>query len=336
MPSPPPLISILMPLRNAQPYLAEALQSIMAQSYPHWEAILINDHSTDNTASMARLFAECDARIRVYPARGRGILPALQQALPLAQGEAISRMDGDDCMPAVRLAQMMQSLQATTRPSIVTGMVRYFGSQPISRGYRRYERWLNDTLQAGQPWRRIYRECVIASPNWLIWRRDLLACGGFSGLRYPEDYGLALRWYAAAYQVVALEQITLHWREHPARTSRRSAHYAQRAFFELKIPRFLELDYRGGPLILWGTGRKAKITAQILLRRQVAFRWVALHPEWYPQGIYGKKLEHYSLVSHMPQAQLLIAVYPPEAARRQMTNYLSNNGFIEGDNYWFL
>ncbi len=60
-----PLVSVLTPVYNGEEYLAEAIESVLAQTYPHWEYLIVENHSTDGTAQIARSYAARDDRIRV-------------------------------------------------------------------------------------------------------------------------------------------------------------------------------------------------------------------------------------------------------------------------------
>lgn len=330
------LISIIMPLRNAGLYITEALQSVQAQDYKQWECHIINDHSKDTSAEQVEHLAQQDARIHLHNNAGRGIIDALQTGLRRAQGSWVSRFDADDIMPAGRLQLLAKALSNSPEGTVVTGLVQYFADYAITPGYQRYENWLNEVNRSGRQRENMYRECTIASPNWLISRSDLEAAGGFEGLDYPEDYDLTLRWYAAGYHFKVVPKLTLHWREHGARTSRNARAYKQKAFFELKVRRFLQIDKRDVPLVLWGTGQKGKLSAKILDRYAVPFQWMALHPEWHPQGLQGKPIQHYKKIAALAQPQVLIAVYPPEPERKRIAAFLECLGLQEGRDYWYL
>ncbi|WP_332911440.1 glycosyltransferase family 2 protein [Algoriphagus boritolerans] len=153
----------------------------------------------------------------------------------------------------------------------MTGLVRYFSDQPVTDGYQAYERWINQINLSGVQFENIYRECVIASPNWMTRREVLDSIGGFAELRYPEDYDLVFRWYAYGVDFVVVPEVTLLWREHPKRTSRNSKNYSQSAFFDLKIGAFLRLDFRGDQLIIWGKNKKSRLISRILREKGIPF-----------------------------------------------------------------
>lgn len=332
-----PSLSIITPVKNAAPWLRECIESCLEQSFTNWEWIWVDDHSTDNSAELISAFADMDARIHLHTNPGKGIISALEKGLAKAQGTFITRMDADDLMPKGRLELMVEALQNGPPKSIVTGLVQYFCANEVSPGYKQYENWLNNVNLQKEQWQHIYRECVVASPNWMMRTEELRAIGGFSGLQYPEDYDLVFRWYENQFTLKTIPQTTLLWREHPARTSRNSNNYSQQKFFQLKLKRFLELDYDPSkPLVLWGTGVKARLTAEIFNQKNIEFVWMDLHPEKYPDGISGQTIYGFKEIENFSSPQLLLAVYPPKKPLQMIIEYLDKTRLKPGLDYWFL
>jgi len=323
-----------MPVKNAAPFLAQTLASLKAQSYTNWELIAIDDHSQDSSQTILDNASQKDPRVKVFKNKGAGIIPALEQARQAAQGTYLGRLDADDLFPPQRLKIMVSALSRSKKRTVVTGQVRYFGEPEISPGYRKYEKWLNANLTDANPWKQVYRECVVASPNWLMRSRELEEMGGFKDLQYPEDYDLVFKWYAAGYALHSLPEVTLLWREHPLRTSRQSEHYQQKAFFTLKLQRFLEIESPTHNLVLWGEGAKARLSAKFFKDKGQPFHWLSLSPKKAtPQR---QALEHYSILETYPKPKVLVAVYPPKAHRLKMENYFRNLGLVEGQDWWYL
>ncbi len=325
-----------MPVKNAGKYLHECLSSIRRQTLSFWELIVVDDGSTDNTREILEQHASGDARIFVFQNPDSGITPALSLALDHCRGEFITRMDGDDIMPENRLELMTEAISRLPQKTVVTGRVKYFGTEPVSEGYISYQNWLNERTKLDDHWQWIYRECVIASPNWMCRTSDLREIGGFAPLSYPEDYHLVLRWFACGFSIHSLSETTLLWREHPERTSRNSELYDQNHFFRLKISHFLKHTLQKHELVLWGTGTKGRLTAAILNNHHQAFTWMDLSPEKYREGIQGTSVSHFSHIEQMKAIKLLIAVYPPEKERIKLEKYLGSLGLKMGRDFWYL
>ena len=106
-----PLISIGMPVYNCEQTIAQAIRSILLQTYENWELILIDDCSTDGTLAVARQFT--DPRIRIFSDEKNRKLPAqLNRAVALSQGTYFARMDGDDISYPERFERQVTYLES--------------------------------------------------------------------------------------------------------------------------------------------------------------------------------------------------------------------------------
>lgn len=91
-----PLISVVLPSRNRATLLPRAIDTVLAQSYPHWELLVVDDASTDDTTGV--LAGLDDARIRTFTGPGRGVCAARNVAIDAARGEVIAYLDDDNRM----------------------------------------------------------------------------------------------------------------------------------------------------------------------------------------------------------------------------------------------
>jgi glycosyltransferase involved in cell wall biosynthesis len=93
-----PTLTVLMPSYNAGPYIAEAIDSVLQQTFTDFEFIIINDGSTDNTMEVLRRYT--DPRIKVVDQANKGVIDSLNGGIMMAKGTFIARMDADDiCLP---------------------------------------------------------------------------------------------------------------------------------------------------------------------------------------------------------------------------------------------
>ena len=129
------MISILIPFKNTGAFLNECLDSILAQTYVNWQIVAINDHSNDNSLSIAESYAKKDSRIQVYTNSENGIIPALRLAYQKSTGEFITRMDSDDIMKPNRLEFMVEALQTKGKKHVAIGQVQYFSQRGITVSY---------------------------------------------------------------------------------------------------------------------------------------------------------------------------------------------------------
>jgi len=112
-----PLISILMPAYNCESYIRQALDSILAQTYSHWELLVADDASRDRTRKILDSYAAQDERIRTYHQDdNRGYLKTWNRLLFLAQGDYITFQDADDWSAPNRLETLLKALE--THPEV--------------------------------------------------------------------------------------------------------------------------------------------------------------------------------------------------------------------------
>jgi glycosyltransferase involved in cell wall biosynthesis/O-antigen/teichoic acid export membrane protein len=105
-----PLVSIIVPCYNASLFLPELIRSIQAQTYSHWELILIDDHSTDDTRAVLSDYAKRESRIQtVYLDQNRGKASSVRNVgIQLARGDYITFVDADDACFVTALEQLLQ------------------------------------------------------------------------------------------------------------------------------------------------------------------------------------------------------------------------------------
>lgn len=308
-----PLISILTPFKNTSAFLQECLESIIQQSYSHWELLIVDDHSSDNSYELVNEFAKKDPRIRLLKNKGSGIINALRLAFQHSSGTFITRMDSDDLMHPEKLAIMMNDLQKHGKKHVALGLVKYFSDTGIGEGYAKYESWLNHLTSEGTNYSEIYKECVIPSPCWMLHREDLIACEAFYPNRYPEDYDLAFRFYKNKIKCIPSNHLLHYWRDYNTRASRTDRNYAENHFLDLKLHYFLELNHKPSrPLVIWGAGHKGKTIAKLLQKRKMQFIWICDNPKKIGKHIYDVELFNFEHLKTLKNPQSIITVANPE------------------------
>lgn len=210
-----PKVSVLLPVRDGEPFFAEALDSILFQSGVNFEVVVVDDGSSDGTSE--RLLACDDPRLVVIRREGEGLVAALNCALAAARGEFVARMDADDIALAGRLALQAEFLDTNPAVNMVHSSVliideagrgsRQLAALPYSAEQRRAI-LLDES--AGAP---------IIHPSVMMRRAALLAVGGYRNSPSCEDHELWLR-VVDQWQIAGLPEVLLHYRQHARGISR--------------------------------------------------------------------------------------------------------------------
>ncbi len=123
------LVSVIMPSYNQGDYLAEALDSVLAQTYPDWECIVIDDGSTDNTREIVMSCSQKDARIRYLYQDNAGVVAARNRAIQESKGYYILPLDGDDKIAPEFLELAVKEIEKDRNIRVVYSEVQYFGAR---------------------------------------------------------------------------------------------------------------------------------------------------------------------------------------------------------------
>lgn len=331
-----PAVSIIMPVRNAAPFLADCLNSIINQSFVGWELVAVDDGSDDLSLEILQSYQQKDDRIRVFNQGKEGIIPALRKAFAESKGTYITRMDADDLMDKEKIEMLLNSQKTQGSGHLSIGKVKYFHAKGIGEGYRQYANWLNGLGETGRYWNELFKECVVPSPSWMMHRKDLLEIGAFEPNRYPEDYDLCFRCFAHELKPIYTAQAIHLWRDHPNRSSRTQEHYSDNRFLDIKIHYFLKLIASHKNILLWGAGKKGKYIAKQLIEKEMDFIWLTNNEQKVGKDIFGKVLlkdDHKTI--DFTNARMIIAIAGPDDQRKIKLG-LSREGLEEGRHFFFF
>jgi glycosyltransferase involved in cell wall biosynthesis len=330
------LISVVMPVKNTAQYLNECLDSILKQSYTNWELLIVDDGSTDESFNILKSYSDNDNRITIFKNNGSGIIDALRLAYSNSLGEMITRMDSDDIMSLDKLEVMSTNLMGAGKGNIALGLVKYFSESGVGDGFKRYEEWLNGLTELGNNFNEIYKECVVPSPCWMLYREDLEKCVAFSSDRYPEDYDLTFRFYINGLKPIPCNKVLHYWRDYPTRASRTDANYADSTFIEIKTHYFLEQEYdENKNLVLWGAGGKGKALAQLLIKSGVDFIWICDNPKKIGKHIYDKEILPINELDNINNTQSIVSVANPKS-QLEIQKYFESKGEVSMSDYYFF
>ena len=209
----PPLISVLLPVHDAAPYLDAALDSLSRQTLGDFEIIAIDDGSTDGSREILERHAAADPRIAVHTQAAQGLVATLSRGLALAGGTYLARMDADDVAWPERFAAQAAFLAERPSVALVGGAIQEIDAAgrpgAISRPPTEPA-----AIRALLP----TRNCI-AHPTVMARRAALIAAGGYrAAFVAAEDYDLWLRLSEAA-DLANVPAVVLSHRLHQATVS---------------------------------------------------------------------------------------------------------------------
>ena len=209
-----PAISVVLPVYNAEAYVSEAVESILAQSFTDFELIAINDGSTDGSGAILRGLAARDTRIVLVERPNDGLVSALNEGIESARAEFIARMDADDvAMPerfALQYARMVKEPELAVLGCLIRWMDRVGNIIELA----------NQPLTPKAIARCLEQGCPVAHPTVMMRRGAVLKVGGYrKAFPHAQDYDLWLRVSDLGYAIANLPQPLLNYRIHDANVS---------------------------------------------------------------------------------------------------------------------
>lgn len=123
------VVSVILTCYNQAPYLAEALESVLNQTYPHWECIILNDGSTDRSEEIALQYVAKDKRFVYVCQENQGVVAARNHAISASHGTYILPLDGDDKIAPSYLEQAVEVLDQDQQVILVCCGVEKFGDE---------------------------------------------------------------------------------------------------------------------------------------------------------------------------------------------------------------
>ncbi len=205
-----PRVTVLLPIYNAENYLRESVDSLLAQSYSDFEIIAVNDGSTD--ASKNILQGINDPRLNILDNDGnKGIIFTLNRGIRAARGQYIARMDADDVAKPDRFAKQVDYLDSHPQVALVGT-----GAYLIDEKGRTFDEW---DVQMESLDKTILRYCCFIHPTVMFRREAVAEIGGYRDIaRHAEDYDLWLR-LSEKYPLANIPESLLKYRVHAQQIS---------------------------------------------------------------------------------------------------------------------
>ena len=321
-----PLVSVVLPFYNA-PFLKEAIESILHQSFQNFELVLVNNASTDASLEVAKSFALHDQVILIHEEQ-RGVAHAANAGIRASKGQFIARMDADDIAFPERLNQQVAMLEAEDGLGVASGLVEYLGSAD-NEGFIHYVNWLNTITEPDEITLNQFVEFPIANPTTMIRKSLFDSYGMFEDNEFPEDYTFFLRLQSHGVKMKKVDQPVLKWRDTENRLTRTDKRYSQDAFFSVKavyLSKWLKNHNPFHPYVwVWGAGRVSRRRSDYLKKEGITIAGYIDVKE-------GEGIRHYDNLPDKEEA-FVVSYVSNRGARDEIRSFLIEKGYEEGKHF---
>jgi len=208
-------VSVVIPVHNGERYLAEAIESILSQTFRDFELLIVDDGSTDGSRAVMERYARQDARIRILCQANRGVSAAGNRGLAEARGEWVARLDADDLFLPEKLERQLAFVRrypdvriAGTLGHFINGAGRFIGLVSTDGPFTRAQ--FEAMTARGEP-------VFFVHSSTLMHRETVLAVGGYrEQFVQAEDVDLWLRMAERGHLLLKMPEPLLLYRLHGA------------------------------------------------------------------------------------------------------------------------
>lgn len=203
-----PLVSWIVPVYNTARYLSQCLDSITIQTYQHWELLLMDDGSTDESPAICDRYVRQDSRIRVVHKPNSGKSDTMNQAIALAQGEFVGIIDSDDWVAPTFTDVLLQAMQDSGKDAAGCGYLNEFVDETVTDAVCDVQQ----SYSAAEVIEMLYDRRLYGYLHGRLYKRQLLV-ESVPSLRRYEDFAVLFQWLAHGNGMVLCPECLYHYRQ---------------------------------------------------------------------------------------------------------------------------
>lgn len=232
------MISVVMAVYNARQYLQPCIESVLRQSYPDFEFVIVDDGSTDGSDHIVEQFARQDPRIRLYKQPNRGVSAARNLAVSHSRFQLLATMDADDIMLPSRLQRQLEFMQQHPDASVGCSYAQLIdrNGKVIGSSHTIVD------VRRGREQRNPHLFLEIVHPSTIIRKQALLDVGGYSDqFRVAVDRELWGRFVTAGHLIEVMPESLIQYRLHQSSVTAKDMfdHHFTCEFIDFNIVRRL-------------------------------------------------------------------------------------------------
>lgn len=326
-------ISVVMAARDAAATLPGALESILHQSLPPAEVLIVLNGCQDDTPKIAHAFAAEYSVIRVLESSpSGGVAEAAELGCRLASSPLLARMDCDDLAHPNRLAEQRMVLQER-QADLVT--CRISPLESLGSGIDRYIEWANTLRQPSDFTAARFIESPVIQPGVLMTQEAYRKAGGYRRSDGPEDYDLWLRMLADGARFFQAPRAELEWRDSATRLTRTHDDYCPELMTRTKAHHLAQVpEIAEYGVTIAGSGPQGRRMTRLLLERGVqVHKLYDVDPRKIGSQAHGRPIvAAHEMSERDPKAVLLACV--GRGGREKIRKLALACGYSEGVDYF--
>lgn len=328
-----PEISVILPFYNAEKTLESAVESILNQSFPNFELLLVDNGSDAESTQIAQRITRCENRIRLLKEPEAGVANAMNKGLINAHGKFLVRMDADDISHPDRLEKQFHFLKENSEIGLVGSDVKYVPHENNTAGFQRFVNWVNAFHSPEEIDLNRFVEIPVVNPT-LMFRREIFEkYGGCIHGNFPEDYEMQLRYLEAGVKMAKIKEPLLEWHDYSTRLTRTDERYSTEAFLRVKAKYFKnwsEQNNRCHPVIwVWGAGRKTRQRAELLEKEGLRIDGFI---DVVKNKTSRKQVLHFEEIPE-PGKIFVVSMVTNLGAGAQISDFLKDRNYTEGEDF---